>query len=181
MDAAPDDAVLERARRGDDAAWALLVRRHGAYLYAVARPLVGDEHEAQDVVQETFTAMLTQPFRGEAALRTWLVAIAVRQAALVRRRRRPWLRLFRGDEPGPDARGHADPGPAAADARHDLTALLAHLSPEHREVIVLRELEGMSYDQIAAALQLPRGTVESRLHRARAGLARRLKQEGGTP
>jgi RNA polymerase sigma-70 factor (ECF subfamily) len=61
------------------------------------------------------------------------------------------------------------------DAKLDLSVMLARLSPEHREVIVLRELEGMTYEQIAAALGVPRGTVESRLHRAREELRKRFK------
>jgi RNA polymerase sigma-70 factor (ECF subfamily) len=177
MDDRSDVEALALAGRGDEQAFATLVHRHGAYLYGVARSLVRDSHEAEDVVQETFAAILSQRYRGEAAVRTWLVSIAVRQAALLRRKRRTWLRLWHSDAAAEAAIPATASEQAAVDARHDLTVMLARLSPEHREVIVLRELEGMSYDQIAQVLELPRGTVESRLHRARQQLRDALTQD----
>ncbi len=178
MERSSEVELLDRIHRGDDRAFGELVRGHGGYLYGVARALVRDEHEAHDVVQETFTAVLSSRFRGDSALRTWLVGIAVRQAAMARRKRRPWLRLWRPpeDESDPPA-PVSEAGQAAVEARLDLTVLLDRLSPEHREVIVLRELEGMSYEEMASLLGVPRGTVESRLHRARQQLRQGIEGE----
>jgi RNA polymerase sigma-70 factor (ECF subfamily) len=175
MNRPSDVDLLARVRNGDAQAFAGLVHEHGRYLFGVARALVRDEQEAEDIVQETFAAVLISPYRGESALRTWLVGIVVRQAALARRR--GWWRRF-WPLHAPDERPATQPDPQRAiDARLDLAQLLDQLTPEHREVIVLRELEGMSYEQIAAMLKLPRGTVESRLHRARQQLRDALEDQ----
>jgi RNA polymerase sigma-70 factor (ECF subfamily) len=176
---AADDAdaeLLRRITRGDQAAFAVLVDRHARYLYGIAAASLANPADAEDVVQETFAAVLTAKFRGESAVRTWLVQILVRQAALHRRkRRRPMASL---DAPGrnelEEPARSASPT-AGAEAKLDLAAMLETLSPEHRQVIVLREVEQMSYDEIARTLNVPRGTVESRLHRARAELRERFK------
>lgn len=147
--------------RGDDAAFRQIVRLHGRYLFGIARSLTRDSAEAEDAVQETLTALLTVKFRGESSLRTFLVSVLVRQCALIRRKRRGWLRLVRPPETGTAGdEGHID-------AKLDLAALLEKLSPEHREVLVMRELQQMSYEAMAEVLGVPRGTIESRLHRAR--------------
>ena len=112
-------------------------------------------------------------------MRTWLVGILARQAARcvrgrVRRRALPLDALGEGSDEGrPEIQ---TPSPSGRlDARMDLVDMLATLSPEHREVIVLRELEGMSYDDMAGVLGVPRGTVESRLFRARGRLRERWR------
>jgi RNA polymerase sigma-70 factor (ECF subfamily) len=145
-------------------------------LYGIAFSLSGNAADAEDLVQETFAATLTSHFRGEAAVRTWLVQILVRRAAMLRRgRKHPAVagRVELTDEAAPAKRGAS--GVAGADARLDLAVMLEGLSVEHRQVIVLREIEGLSYEEIAAALGVPRGTVESRLHRARAELRRKFE------
>lgn len=177
---ADDGELLRRAARGDGAAFALLVERHGRYLFGVAHALLGrDDADAEDVVQETLTAAVTGSFRGESSVRTWLVKILVRQAAMRRRadRRRAKRVVAEGDLsdarlPDPPVTGVAG---AATEARIDLTAMLATLSEEHRTVLVLRELEGLSYREVADALDVPVGTVESRLYRAREALRSRFK------
>jgi RNA polymerase sigma-70 factor (ECF subfamily) len=168
---APDDAALLRqVHRGESPALAELIRRHAPYLYGIARSLCGNEHDAEDLVQEVFVATLRAKFRGESSVRTWLVAILVRRAAMLRRSKlRQPLRM----DSTPDVTTRA--GSPASDAKADMAAMLEALSPEHREVIVLRELQQMSYDQIALVLSIPRGTVESRLHRAREQLRLRFK------
>lgn len=163
----PSDAeLLEQIAQGSQQAFGELVNRHGRYLYAVARSLCDDVADAEDVVQETLIAALQSGFAGRASVRTWLVAILIRQAALIRRRKKPQSPLTIVVQP--DA---AD----ASDARLDLARMLQSLSPELRQVIILRELEQMSYQEIAQTLGLPRGTVESRLHRARQQLLQRFK------
>lgn len=164
----PDDAeLLRRTGAGDQAAFRALVDRHARYLYGIAFTLTGNPADAEDVVQETLVGALNARFRGESTVRTWLVGILVRQAAMLRRKRRP--AALQGDAPARSS------DLAGADARLDLAVMLESLSPEHRQVIVLREVEGMSYDEMAAAVGVPRGTVESRLHRARAELRERFK------
>jgi RNA polymerase sigma-70 factor (ECF subfamily) len=172
----PDDAELLRRLQDDPAAFRELVNRHARYLYGIAFSLSGNAADAEDLVQETFAATLTSQFRGEAAVRTWLVQILVRRAAMLRRGRKHPARSGRvelSDEVSPAKRGPS--GVAGTDARLDLAVMLEGLSPEHRQVIVLREVEGLSYDEIAVALGVPRGTVESRLHRARAELRRKFE------
>jgi len=178
----PDDKELARLiRRGDEAAFRRLVQREAPYLYGIARALVGNAADAEDLVQETFAGAFKGRYRGESSLRTWLVGILVRQAGMLRRS--PWWRRHR---PLRDHDATADPagkvestagGDASkgVEARLDLATMLAALSPEHRAVIVLRELQGMTYEEMAAALGIPRGTVESRLHRAREELRKRYK------
>jgi RNA polymerase sigma-70 factor (ECF subfamily) len=172
----PDDTeLLEQIRRGDQAAFRALLNRHARYLFGVAHSLAGGSAtDAEDLVQETLIGALTGHFRGESSVRTWLVRILVNRTAMLRRSRsrRPETSDARIDQ----AAAPASAGPSGAvEAKLDLTTMLAALSPEHRQVIVLRELEGLTYEQIAAALHVPRGTVESRLHRAREELRRRFK------
>ena len=172
----PDDAeLLRRVGGGDEPAFRALVDRHGAYLYGVARALTNNAADADDLVQETFVGVLNGKFRGEASVRTWMVRILINRAAMLRR-----TRARRGGDAKEVAASESiesrDPDAAAGvEAKLDLAAMLATLSPEHREVIVLRELEGMSYQEMAEALDVPRGTVESRLHRAREELRRRFR------
>jgi RNA polymerase sigma-70 factor, ECF subfamily len=172
----PDDVeLLRRIGRGDEAAFRLLVDRHARYLYGIAASMLGDTADAEDVVQETFAAVLSANFRGESSVRTWLVQILVRQAALARRkRRRPMASLDAGSTAAAETEARSSEI-AGAEAKLDLATMLKTLSPEHRQVIVLREVEQMSYDEIAETLSVPRGTVESRLHRARAELRERFK------
>ena len=171
---ATDRDLVQRARRGDSVAFHQLVDRHAQALYGLAVRLVGNAADADDVVQETFAGAFggLAAFREQAAVKTWLTQILVRQAARHHRSRR--LRLAE-----PLAHEPARPADAAAqnraDFRLDLGGALAALGPEHREVIVLRELQGLPYDEIAAILGVPRGTVESRLFRARRELQELLK------
>jgi RNA polymerase sigma-70 factor (ECF subfamily) len=177
----PDDKVVgdgelvRRLNQGDESAYRELLERHGRYLFGIAHSLSGNSEDAQDLVQETFVGALSSNFRGEAAVRTWLVQILVRRAAMLRRNK------ARGGGTSDISAATADPrmaSPSAtggADARIDLDTMLRGLSPEHRDVIVLRELQGMSYEEMATALGVPLGTIESRLYRARAELRKRFK------
>ena len=170
-----DDVLLTRARRGDGAAFGRCLERHTARLYGMAFSLTGNAADAEDLVQETLTGAYRGlgSFEGRSSVRTWLMAILLRQAAMHRRRtgrREAHVVLL---EPATEAQARSSVG--AADARMDVAAALAALSDEHRDVIVLRELEGLSYAEMAAVLGLPRGTVESRLFRARRALEERLK------
>ncbi|HEV8291222.1 MAG TPA: sigma-70 family RNA polymerase sigma factor [Tepidisphaeraceae bacterium] len=155
---------LRRLRKHEQAAFHELVDQFSQPLFRVAYSMVGNAADAEDVVQETFTAAFAGigRFRGQSTLRTWLMQILVRQSARVQRSRgrRMTIGIEDSDQPVHD--------PAeAADSKLDVIEMLQKLSPEHREVIVLRELQAMSYEEMAQTLKIPRGTVESRLHRAR--------------
>jgi RNA polymerase sigma-70 factor (ECF subfamily) len=164
---AEDVELLRRIAGGDEAAFRVLVDRHARYLTGVALALAGNNAaDAEDLVQETFTAVLTSRYRGESAARTWLVNILVRRAAMLRRSRR----RERGEPAGESPEQGAASAEGGSDAKLDVARMLEGLSPDQRQVIVLRELQGLSYEQMAEVLKVPRGTVESRLHRARAAL-----------
>ena len=164
-DPSGDVDLLQRIARGDGVAFRHLVDRHARYLTGIALTLTSNRSDAEDLVQETFAAVLTSKFRGEASARTWLVNILVRRAAMLRRsRKRERGTPLAGPEPS------AGSEVTGTDAKLDLARMLEQLSPDQRQVIVLRELQGLSYEEMADVLRVPRGTVESRLHRARAAL-----------
>lgn len=174
-EALTDSELIARARAGDHVAFHALVDRHAGGLYRLAAALIGDPMAAQDVVQETLLGAFTglSKFRGEASVKTWLTRILVRQVARHHRREVPRRTApLTGSELAP---GRPDAG-AVADTRLDFQQALARLGPEHREVILLREVQGLSYHEVAAVLNLPQGTVESRLARARALLRQSLRE-----
>ncbi len=172
-DAPSDDDLLQRTHDGDQTAFRELVARHGAYLFGIARALSRQAADAEDLVQEAFIGAIASKFRGECAVRTWLVRILVKRAAMLRRSK--WRMIFAWQSDSGAIEPAVESPMSASDARMDLARMLESLSPEHREVVVLRELEGMTYEAMAAELGVPRGTVESRLHRAREQLRERFR------
>jgi len=174
----PDTEVIRLARDGDEAACHALVDRFAPELYRLAYFLVGNAADAEDVLQETFSGAFRHlgRFAELSSVRTWLCAILVRQAARCRRRRkRQMISLEEGTGGASHGAVLVRDETSSADLRMDLEAALDTLPEDHREVIVLRELIGLSYEEIAQTLDLPRGTVESRLFRARRTLRERLK------
>lgn len=180
--------LLRRAAKGDGAAFHELVDRHAQPLYRLAYSLAGNAADAEDLVQETLAGAFRglDRFEGRSSVKTWLSRILVTQVARWRRSRRGKSAVsLQAMDGGPEEEGTGDTrDPAGADAadtpervarRIDLQAALQKLTPEHREVLLLREFQGLSYEEMAEALGVPRGTVESRLHRARAELKGRLK------
>jgi RNA polymerase sigma-70 factor (ECF subfamily) len=145
-------------------------------LYGLAVNLVGNPADAEDVVQETLAGAFRglRAFRHESSVKTWLTRILVRQAAHHHRRQRRYWPGGVIAQPAPERVAPSDQG--RADLRMDVEIALAALSPEHRQVVLLRELEGMTYEQMAAVLAVPRGTIESRLFRARRHLQELLKE-----
>lgn len=182
-DGLSDIVLLERSARGDRDAFDRVMLRHHASVYRLARLLVHSDADAEDVLQQTFLAAWRNGarFRGEAAVRTWLLTIA-RHAALRMRQRR-------ASEPVEDVPlddlglqagwGAPDPETLAITAeRQDLLeAAFETLTPDEREVITLRDLEGMSGEDTAAVLGLSVAGMKSRLHRARMVLAARVRSE----
>jgi RNA polymerase sigma-70 factor (ECF subfamily) len=169
--------LLARLRAAEPRAFEELVIAYQHRVYGLALRMLGRAAEAEDAAQEVFLRVhrALGGFRGESRLSTWLHAIASRVCLtrLAERRRR-------GEPDGaalqdlPD--GGADPEGAAARGELEaaLSAALDALEPERRVVVVLRDVEGLSYQEIAAALAVPVGTVRSRLSRARAELRVRL-------
>jgi RNA polymerase sigma-70 factor (ECF subfamily) len=178
---ATDMELARRARQGDDQAFHELVDRHAAHVYRLALALVGNAADAEDVVQEALSGALRslRSFEGRSSVKTWLSSIVVRQAAKWHRTqaRHRVVRLDELEEGAVRPGSSLEAGDAADRSlvRLDVLAVLQTVSREHREVLVLREMEGRSYGEIAEILAIPRGTVESRLHRARQELRNRLK------
>ena len=176
-----DEALLDRSRRGDREAFAALVDRYQDPLYTMALRLLGSPADAADVVQETFTRAFTNlPTLRGASVRGWLFRVALNCGRDVQRRqtRRP-TRPLEDDEgrvlelPDPSA------GPEASALGREraaaVRAALGELPADFRTVVVLRDVNDLSYEEIAEALSLPLGTVKSRLSRARSLLAASLR------
>lgn len=187
----PDDQFLERLRRGDAAAYEKLVAEHTTDVYALLFRLTSDSEEARDLTQETFLRAFQSidRFRGDASLRTWIYRIAINQA---RNRWRWWRRRKRDVTVSLDATNDQRETPLAANlpsasapspeqetlAREreaQLRAALLNLRSSYREAVVLRDVEGFSYEEIAETLQISIGTVKSRISRGRLELRRQLE------
>jgi RNA polymerase sigma-70 factor (ECF subfamily) len=176
-----DLALLERVQAGEEAAFGVLMDRHAPRLHRIAYSLLGNEADADDVLQETFLGALkgVKGFRVKASVKTWFTRILINQVA---RHRRYWRVRSNMKQMGDEAEnilsggtGQAKSGSDNAEIRLDIAEMLLTLSPEHRAVVALREMDGLSYEEIAEILNVPVGTVESRLFRARQELRGRLK------
>jgi RNA polymerase sigma-70 factor, ECF subfamily len=181
LDGLDDRALVALARNRDAAAVRLIMQRHNRRLFRVARGVLHDEAEAEDVVQETYVRAFTHldGFRGEAQLSTWLTRIALNEALGRLRRRRITVGLKDIDainDQGearviylPSARQDSDPEAAAARAqvRRLLERAVDELPDSFRMVFVLRDIEEMSTEETASHLGLRPETVKTRLHRAR--------------
>ncbi len=171
----PDRELVRRARAGQTAAFGELVERHGDVVYRVAARVVGP-HEAEDVSQDAFLRAFHRldRFRGEARFRAWLLQIAHNTAlnALTRRRPEPAGAAEDVTRVAPLPAAERQPASRLEDSerRDRLGTKLRQLRPEHRVVLVLRDLEGLPYGEIAAVTETPVGTVKGRLHRARTEL-----------
>ena len=183
---ATDQELVAQTIAGDGAAFGTLVDRYQDRLHNAIYRLVGSADDARDLLQDTFVKAYENlsTFRGGSSLYTWLFRIAV-NTSLSHRRKRKWIQM------GGPARGEDDPTPgagvadtAAADPGDRLIAAetealvqraLDGLDEEHRTVIVLRDIQHCDYHEIGEILEVPTGTVKSRLHRARMMMRERLK------
>jgi RNA polymerase sigma-70 factor (ECF subfamily) len=163
-------AVLDRARRGDQEAFAAVVRAYDRRLRGLAYRILGDRDRMDDALQEAYVrAFRALPrFRGDARLGTWLFRITYNASLdeLARGRKAAHAPL---DELAGQASVLPEPGDALG-ARSELATALAALSPEERAVVLLVDAEGLDYADAAQVLTVPVGTVASRLNRARAAL-----------
>jgi RNA polymerase sigma-70 factor (ECF subfamily) len=173
--AAPDDDLIDRARRGESPAREELFRRHFGIAYRVAHRLLGHDQDALDAVQDAYLKALRHlhEFDGRSGFRTWLLRIVTNAALDLGRRRRRRGTILSLHEASAAAEldpAHVeDPGRGlhAQELRVRLNAALAHLSPAIRTTFVLFAEAGLSYKEIAETQNVPIGTVMSRLHFAR--------------
>lgn len=187
-DSVAEMALVERAASGDKDAYRILVEKYQNRAYSLVLSIVGGREDAEDIVQESFVKayISLKNFRGESSFYTWIYRVAYNMAIDFRRRvsRRNGVvtepRLNDQNE-SVQVEGVAQDGdPEKSAERKQLAATLdeamAQLSEEHRAVIVLREIEGMSYAEIADVLGVSQGTVMSRIHYAKKHLQKALKE-----
>jgi len=185
-----DPELFARARDGDERAVRTLVRRHNRLLFRMARGVLRDDAEAEDVVQETYIRAFTgkASFRDEASFSTWLVRIARNEALGRLRRRRPTTdlsALATGDDQNggslimfPTSQGQASP--ESDTGRTEMRRMLARevdgLSEPFRLVFILRDVEGLSTEETASCLSIRPETVKTRLHRARSQIRKAIEK-----
>ena len=176
-----DVQLIGEALDGDSAAFGQLVTRYQDRLYNTLVHVTGSTDTAHDVVQDAFVQAYVklESFERSSAFYTWLYRIAVNLAISRRRRERPMVSVEHAREVlGHEPVDAADPPEARLEQREracQVRQALAALHDEHRTILVLREVDGHSYEQIAEILELPIGTIRSRLHRARLQLRDQLK------
>jgi len=172
-----EQRLIEQCRKGQTAAFGELVRRYQDRLFNTVYRLVDSTEDAQDVVQEAFlhAYQSLDRFKGDAQFFTWLYRIAVNSAISLQRKQRSTVRLSvdrggQGSVPEPhDVSEFSQPDQALerADEERRIQSALNRLSAEHRAVLILKDLEDQKYETMAEILQVPIGTIRSRLHRAR--------------
>ena len=178
-----DDApLIEQTLKGDPAAFGQLVSKYQDRLFNALVHSVGHTEDARDIVQDAFVQAFVKldTFHQTSAFYTWLYRIAFNVAASRRRKRKivssvEQVREVSGQEP---VDGGAEPSGRMEqqERRRQVREALAQLSEEHRAILVLREMDGYDYEEIAEILDLPVGTVRSRLHRARLQMRNQLKE-----
>jgi RNA polymerase sigma-70 factor (ECF subfamily) len=176
--------LARAAAEGDAQAFHALIDRHIADMFRLALSLSRRRADAEDICQETMIGAFkgVRRFDGRSSFKTWLTRILLRQAA------KNWKKNQKKAAVSLDAPANQNDGgqsrnrliePAAAakdlDAAMDILDVISRLGPDHQQVVILREMQGLSYEEIAQALDIPCGTVESRLYRARAELRKMLK------
>ena len=181
-----DDRLIADCLKGQTAAFGELVRRYQDRLFNTVLRLVDSAEDAQDVVQEAFlhAYQSLDRFKGESQFFTWLYRIAVNSAISLKRKQRIVVSLHldregQGGVPEPhDASELSQPDLVLerADEERRIQAALNRLSPEHRAVLILKDLEDKKYETMAEILQVPIGTIRSRLHRARLELREVLEK-----
>lgn len=180
-----ESELLRLAASGDRDAFAGLMERYEKRVYHQALRLLNDAEDAADVTQEVFFKVWRglPRFEGGSAFSTWLYRLTDNAAIDLLRREKKRQGDASLDDPAAVVLP-ADPNPTpqqaleAGELRQAVKRGLARLSDEHRRVLVLRELDGLSYEQIAGIMEVPAGTVKSRIARARLALAKILREDG---
>ena len=173
--------LIDRARQGDETAFASLVEQYQDRVYRLALRICGNSHDAEEAAQEAFVAAWRglPAFRGESRFSSWLYQLTSNAAIdLLRREKRhrgnvpieEEILPLSGDTPQQNAEN--------AELRRSLQTALMTLTPEHREIFLLRQMQQLSYEEIGGMLGLESGTVKSRLNRAKKQLRQILLQQG---
>lgn len=178
-----DQVLISQTLAGQTSAFGELVRKYQNRLFNGMVHMLRNEAEAEDVVQDAFILALTrlETFHGNSAFFTWLYRIAYNVAVSKIRRRKPTVSLTANDNDDSrsfDFEGNAPPPDDRMSRSEDVEQLqnaMGRLSEEHRTVLVLREMQQLDYDAISEVLELPIGTVRSRIHRAREQLKQQLE------
>ncbi len=187
-----DTELVERFKGGDEHAFSQIVRRYQDKVFSLCLRWLGERSLAEEVAQDVFVALYRSlaRFRGESSLSTWIYRVAVNHC----KNKRLYSSRRRRDRHEPLEGRPRDDGPARelpaggrgtdALAERSEAQILVHdalqaISEEHRQVIIMRDIQDLDYHEIAEILELPRGTVKSRLHRARTELARVLRNRIG--
>jgi RNA polymerase sigma-70 factor (ECF subfamily) len=180
------EALIQRCLRGDQAAWERIVRQYWRRVFNVAYKFVGKHDEAEDLTQDIFLKIFRslETFDRRANFQTWLISVSrnlcIDHYRSVRKERQTIDREIDANELSPAA---AEPGPIAALEQRDRVSLLrdalAALPETLRTAVVMRDIQELSYQEIADRLQLPEGTVKSRINRGRTELARQIRRLRG--
>jgi RNA polymerase sigma-70 factor (ECF subfamily) len=182
----PIESLIQRCLKGDQAAWDLIVRQYWRKVFNVAYKFVGKHDEAEDLAQDIFLKIFKSldTFDSRANFQTWLISVSrnlcIDHYRSVRKERETIDRDVDTNELAPAAR---EPGPIAALEQADRVALLrkalAALPATLRKAVLMRDIQELSYQEIADKLRLPEGTVKSRINRGRTELARQVKKLRG--
>lgn len=182
MSGQDEQKLVERCRQGEDEAWRELVDRFGQKVYSVAYHFTLKREDAEELSQEIFLKIFESldRYNGGFPLIAWIVALA-RNLCIDRYRRRKREHSFRfvsDDAVAPMLRSADDPAAEALKKERTkiLFSALAEIPEDLAEILVLRDLDGLAYEEIGKALELPDGTVKSRLFRARAEVARKVRE-----
>lgn len=181
-----DDELVRRYLAGDAGAFAILMQRHQQRVYAVCLRVLGDRDDAADAVQDAFLSALRKlsQFRGDALFTTWLHRVAVNACYDIMRKRRRQPMLHLADDPDGPEREEGTPVDDHAEeiaGTLDAASALRHVPEEFRVALVLADVQDMAYEEIAKVLQVPLGTVKSRVHRGRLALARAMGVDAREP
>ena len=179
----PIESLIQRCLKGDQAAWDLIVRQYWRKVFNVAYKFVGKHDEAEDLAQDIFLKIF-KSLDSRANFQTWLISVSrnlcIDHYRSVRKERETIDRDVDTNELAPAAR---EPGPIAALEQADRVALLrkalAALPATLRKAVLMRDIQELSYQEIADKLRLPEGTVKSRINRGRTELARQVKKLRG--
>jgi RNA polymerase sigma-70 factor (ECF subfamily) len=182
----PDRELVVRCQQNDTRAFDELVARHQDRIYTAVSRFCGNAEDAADIVQRAFINAFRkiQEFKGDAAFSTWIYRIAFNQAISFRRENRhTTVSIYSKDDDKvvePAVESNPTEKTEGEETQKKVQQALEQLEEGDRQIILLKDLQGHSYDEIAVIMQIPKGTVRSRLHRARLELKSKLKPYIGT-